>query len=102
LDGALSRAHARAREKVALGRGLRHHRCVSDQPRCTAVLRSGEHCRSVVATDSEFCAPHNMLAAKYGDAALRIGKYPKRRRDSTLVRVIDGEKGVTAEVPKLN
>jgi hypothetical protein len=54
-----------------------------------------------VATDSEFCAPHNMLAAKYGDAALRIGKYPKRRRDSTLVRVIDGEKGVTAEVPKL-
>ena len=60
---------------------------MSEQKVCAAVLRSGARCRSVATSGTEFCTPHLALVAEYGEDALRQGDYPRRRRDSTLVRV---------------
>jgi hypothetical protein len=60
---------------------------MSEHKACAAVLRSGARCRSVATSGSDFCFPHLALAAEYGEDVLRRGEYPRRRRNSTLVRV---------------
>jgi hypothetical protein len=67
---------------------LGEHADMTEHARCAARLRSGERCRSVVALDSDFCAPHRDLAPDVGEEAVRAGRYPRRgRQDSLLVRV---------------
>ena len=81
------RAHARTRARLAFCCRNGHHGAMTEQRVCAAVLRSGARCRSVATSGSDFCVPHLALAAEYGEDALRQGDYPRRRRNSTLVRV---------------
>jgi hypothetical protein len=61
---------------------------LSEHPRCAALLRSGERCRSVAASGSEFCGLHRERVSEVGEEALREGRYLRRRQDSSLVRVV--------------
>jgi hypothetical protein len=72
---------------------------MSEQKMCAAVLRSGARCRSVATSGSDFCVPHLALVAEYGEESLRRGDYPRRRRNSTLVRVSSGNDAPEAATP---
>jgi hypothetical protein len=77
----------------------RDHSRMPEHPRCAALLPSGERCRSVAATDSDVCAPHRELVSEVSEEALRKGRYPRRRQDSNLVRVVEGPTTKEHELP---
>ena len=72
---------------------------MSEQKVCAAVLRSGARCRSVATSGSDFCVPHLALVAEYGEDVLRRGEYPRRRRNSPLVRISSEHEVPDTETP---
>jgi hypothetical protein len=80
LYSSRARAHARARQ-LAVAALESDNPGMSEHARCVALLQSGERCRSVAVTGSEFCEHHDKVAGEHGAEAVRLGKHlPARRK----------------------